>query len=201
VRIREAVHHFRGVRRPFAWWVGPGSFPLDLENRLRNHGLAPAESELGMSLELRELPARIDLPKCLTIRRVSSRQEIADFASIFASNWQPPDPEVAAFYQAATPFLLAPEVPMILFVGYLDGEPVSTSELFIGGGVAGLYAVATRREFRGRGIGSALTWAAAEDARRRGISTAVLQSSDDGKGIYARLGFRPCCQFTEYTLS
>lgn len=200
-RIRGAVDSFQSVKRPFAWWVGPGSRPFDLENRLQNHGLAPAESELGMSMDLRDLPPSLDHAKNLAIRCVASAQEVADFASVFASNWKPPDPAVAAFYSAGARVLLAPVSPMILFVGYFEGVPVSTSELFIGGGVAGLYSVATRREFRGQGIGSALTWAAANEARTRGISTAVLQSSADGKGLYTRLGFRRRCHFTEFTLS
>jgi len=198
-RIAEAINHFRGAARPFAWWVGPLSRPVDLEARLRRHGLAPAESELGMSMELRGLPAAVERPPDFEVRRAASAQEIADFSSVFASNWQPPDPSAAAFYKAAAPLLLAPDPPMILFVGYLAGKPVATSELFLGGGVAGLYGVATRREFRGRGIGTALTWAACEEARRRGVHTAVLQSSDDGKALYTRLGFGPCCHFTEFT--
>lgn len=200
-RIAEAVNYFRTARRPFAWWVGPLSRPLDLEARLRNHGLAPAESELGMSMALPDLTPHIERPKNLEVRRVASAREIADFASVFASNWQPPDPSAAAFYEAAAPLVLAPDSPMILFVGSLHGEPVATSELFIGGGVAGLYSIATLREYRARGIGSALTWTACDEARSRGIITAVLQSSSDGKRLYTRLGFRPCCYFTEYTFS
>jgi ribosomal protein S18 acetylase RimI-like enzyme len=61
--------------------------------------------------------------------------------------------------------------------------------------------VATKKEFRRRGLGSALTWAAADHARRQNISTVVLQSSNDGKGVYAPLGFREWCYFAEYTLA
>jgi ribosomal protein S18 acetylase RimI-like enzyme len=58
---------------------------------------------------------------------------------------------------------------MKLFLGYLDDEPVASSELFLTGRIAGLYSVCTRRACRERGIGSALTWTAWDDARRRGI--------------------------------
>ncbi|MGA8220588.1 MAG: GNAT family N-acetyltransferase [Candidatus Acidiferrales bacterium] len=203
VRIAEVVEHFRAANRPFAWWVGPSSRPLDLESRLRRHGLRPAESELGMSIELRDLPGKVTQPEGLEIRRVSSPQDVSDFAAIFAANWEPIDTAVLPFYTAATRILIEPRCPMILFVGAFEGVPVSCSELFIDrshGGVAGLYSIATRREFRRRGIGSALTWAAADEARRQGLSTVVLQSSDAGKGVYARLGFKPCCHFTEYKL-
>lgn len=199
-RIGEAVAHFRRARRPFAWWVGPGSRPLDLEDRLGRHGLVSAESELGMAMELRDLPRKPHAPENLVIRRVQSLSEIADSSAVFAANWEPPDPAALVFYTQAAPLLLRPECSMIFFVGYLDGQPVSTTELFIGGGVAGLYSVATKKEYRRRGIGSALTWAAADHARRQGLSTMVLQSSDAGKGVNARLGFRECCHLAEYTL-
>ncbi|MSV30654.1 MAG: hypothetical protein EXQ52_18200 [Bryobacterales bacterium] len=63
---------------------------------------------------------------------------------------------------------------------YFEGEPAATSELFLGGGVAGV------------------TWTAANEARREGVTTAVLQASESGQGVYFRLGFRACCQFCEY---
>lgn len=202
-RIAEVVQHFRAANRPFAWWVGPASRPLDLESRLPRHGFRPAESELGMFMELRDLPRKISHPEGLEIRRVSSPQDVADFAAVFAANWEPLDPAVLPFYSAAIPILLEPRCAMILFVGYFEGMPVSCSELFIdrsNGGVTGLYSIATRREFRRRGIGTVLTWAAAHEARRHGHSTVVLQPSDAGKGVYTRLGFKPCCHFTEYKL-
>src|SRR5689334_17888666 len=46
-RIAAALEHFRHAGRPFAWWVGPGSRPLDLEQRLEAQGLRAAGSELG----------------------------------------------------------------------------------------------------------------------------------------------------------
>jgi ribosomal protein S18 acetylase RimI-like enzyme len=199
-RIAEAVTHFRRAGRPFAWWMGPGSRPLDLEERLGRHGLVSAESELGMVLELRDLAPKPDTREDLVIRRVRSLREIADSSQVFAANSEPPDLAAIAFYTEAAPLLLRSECPMIHFVGYLDGQPVSTSELFIGGGVAGLYSVATKKEFRRRSFASALAWAAANYARRQGLSKMVLESSEAGKGVYARLGFRECCHFAEYTL-
>ena len=43
-RIGEAVARFREAGRPFSWWVGPGSRPLDLPVRLAAHGLRLAET-------------------------------------------------------------------------------------------------------------------------------------------------------------
>lgn len=198
-RIAEAVAYFTGVERPFAWWVGPGSRPLNLEDRLHDYGLEAKEYELAMAMELGDLPPKLESLQNLTVRRVTCAKELRDFAGVFAANWEPPDPAVFGFYQSAAPLLLQDQCPMKLFVGYLDDEPVASSELFLSGRTAGLYSVSTRREYRERGIGSTLTWTALDDARRRGIPTAVLESSGQGRGMYTRLGFNACCHFAEFT--
>ncbi|MBI1788299.1 MAG: GNAT family N-acetyltransferase [Acidobacteria bacterium] len=195
-RIAEAVGYFRAVNRPFAWWVGPGSRPLDLERRLEEHGLRAAESELGMALELAQLPAQVDAPAGLEVRRVLTPADLDGFLQVAAS--EPSDPAVAAFFQSAAPLLLEEDCPMRLFAGYLEGTPAAISELFVGGGVAGIHAVATRAEFRGQGIGSLMTWTAAAEGRRLGLPVATLQASEQGQGVYARLGFHACCRFVEY---
>lgn len=197
--ISRAAGHFRQARRPFAWWVGPSCRPLDIEARLQEMGFRAAECEIGMCVELRDL---WEAPHAagLTVERVSPSQHLQDLSQVLAANWQPPDSAVASFYQAAAPLLLAPDGRMRYFVGFIDGEPVAVSGLYLQGGVGGIYAVATRQAFRGRGFGSRLAWAAADEARRAGAKLAVLQAAEDGQAIYRRLGFQECCCFAEYAL-
>jgi hypothetical protein len=195
-RITEAVAYFTTFHRPFSWWVGPGSRPVGLEKRLREHGLETTKYELGMVMELSDLPPKFDCPEDLRVRLVTSTEELTDFASVFAANWQPPDPAVPVFYKCAAPVLLEERCPMKLFVGYLDEEPVATGELFLNRRITGLYSVCTKEERRRRRIGSALTWVALDQARCRGIPTAVLPFSDNGKRLYTFrvLNFhRPAC--------
>jgi GNAT superfamily N-acetyltransferase len=196
--ISRAAEYFRGVARPFTWWVGPSSRPLDIQERLQALGFCVAERETGMSVELRELK-EAPLPAGLAVQRVTASQHLEDFCSVLAENWVPPDPSVACFYQTAAPWMLETDSPLRHFVAYLDGEPAGVSSLYLEGGVGGIYSVASRRALRGRGIGSRLTWAAADEARRAGAALAVLQASSQGKTIYERLGFRGCCGFAEYT--
>lgn len=198
-RISEVIEYFRAVDRPFAWWIGPSARPFDLETHLRDHGLIAAECEVGMAMDVSELQPALDPPRNLAIERVCTARQIAAFAEVVAANWQPPDQTVIRFYSRAVPVLLANACPMQLFVGYLDDEPVATAELFTSGSLGGLYSVSTRPEFRRRGIGSAVTWHAAEWARCAGARTLALQSSEAGQSVYARLGFKACCNFAEYT--
>ena len=194
-RIAAAIGHFRDRGVPFAWWVSPVSRPADLGARLVAHGLV--EAELGMALDLARLPVAPP-PPGLVVRQVNSPAEVAEYAGVLAANWDPPDAAVVDFYACAAAAVLAPGCPARHYVGYLDGEPVATSECFLGHEAAGLYAVVTLPRARRRGIGTAMVKAALADARAAGYRTATLQASAGGQGIYARLGFLPCGAFREY---
>ena len=197
-RIAEAIGYFRRVERPFAWWVGPCSTPDNLAALLEQAGLCRSESEIGMAADLAALPASVQMPDGLAIRRVATRDELLDFAAVNAANWNPPDPYVIQFFALGADILLQPDCPMRLYVGYLDETAVASAETFLGGGVAGIHMVSTRREFQRRGIGLAMTWAAANAGRQAGMTTATLQASAEGQGVYERLGFRACCEFVEW---
>jgi len=196
--IHEAIDWFAERSHPFSWWVGPGDRPADLGQQLERAGLEPAESELAMALDLTALPG-IDLaPNGLSIRRVSTALELAEYARINAANWSPPDVQVVEFYVRAAPVILHPASPLWLYLGYLDGVPVATAELTIGGGVVGLYAISTLAEHRRRGYGSALTARPLRDAMEAGQQVAILQAAPDGVGVYRRLGFHDFGKIREY---
>jgi GNAT superfamily N-acetyltransferase len=197
-RVRGAVAHFREARRPFSWWVGPADRPRALGALLEDAGLAPAERELAMAMELSALTADEPAPAALSIVRVRTPAALADFAAVMADNWTPPDPDVPRFYAEGAAALLAPECPQRLYVGHAEGTPVAAVEATIAGSLVGLFNVATRTAWRRRGFGSAMTVHALREARTEGVRTAVLQASADGAHVYARIGFSPFGEVTEY---
>ena len=197
-RVREAIDYFRHAGRPFSWWVGPADRPAELGQLLAEAGLATAETELAMAADLSTLPEDVRSPDGLHIRRVRTASELRDFARLSAANWSPPDHHILRFYELAASALLAPGAPQWLYVGYLDGEPVATAELTVGGGVVGLYNISTQATYRRRGIGTALTLQPLSDALAAGYRTGVLQAAADAVGVYRRVGFEPFGDITEY---
>lgn len=195
-RIRAALDYFRDCGRPFTWWLGPCSRPLDLPARLEAHGLRASERELGMAIDLARLPEP-ETPDGAEIRRVRTERELSDFASVLAGLAELPDPDVAAFFVRAAPLVLEPDCPMRFYVAYVEGEPAATSELYVGGGAAGVHMVATSERFRRRGLGMALTWTALDEGRSLGQTVGTLQASEQGQPVYERLGFEPCGAFVE----
>lgn len=86
--------------------------------------------------------------------------------------------------------------PVRFFVGYADGKPVATSGVFVGHGVNEVEWVSTLPAYRGRGFGAALTWAA---TLADPSLPAVLLASDDGRPVYARMGYAALSRFTAWS--
>jgi ribosomal protein S18 acetylase RimI-like enzyme len=201
-RIARAIKHFRDAGRPFSWWVSPADRPRDLPDRLTKAGLGPAETHVAMAADLTVLTAEFSLPAGFRLERVRTPEQVREFSGAGANPLL--DSTDANFFTAATPALLAANCPVWLYVGYVDDTPVATSELTLSGsaarGVAGIYNVSTRLAFRKRGIGTAMTLRPLLDARAAGYRIAVLQASEEGKRVYARLGFQPIGEIQEYKL-
>ncbi|HUS15790.1 MAG TPA: GNAT family N-acetyltransferase [Chloroflexia bacterium] len=192
--IAAALAPFRARSLAVAWFVGPGSRPADLPQRLAGYGFRP-DAQPGLVADLIDLPAPAPLPRGFTVERVADAAGMADWtATLLRTDVFPAQAaRILADVQAEHPFQLHSAVHF--YLGRQDGAPVSTALLFLAAGVAGLYCVGTVPEQRGAGRGTAVTVAALEGARAAGYRWAGLQSSPMGLPIYERLGFRQVCRF------
>jgi ribosomal protein S18 acetylase RimI-like enzyme len=151
-----------------------------------------------MALDLQSLDASLSLPSQLTITRVSEKEQLNTWLRIMTVGSEIPEEGLKLLLDVVARRGL-PEDPAIhYYLGVLDGRPVATSLLSLGGGVAGIYNVATLPEVRRQGIGGALTVAPLLHASRLGYRIGVLQASPMGLNLYRRLGFREYCTFQAY---
>jgi len=111
------------------------------------------------------------------------------WAEALAAGYEIPLPLARMFGPATLGADMAPDAQTQFFAVLRDGQPVSTSMLYLADGLAGIYCVATLPEERGKGLGAHATAEALRIAQGLGYRVGVLQSSPAGHPVYLRLGF------------
>jgi GNAT superfamily N-acetyltransferase len=205
-RIAEIRDAYRRGDTGFVWWVAPFDTPEGLGTRLTNAGLTLEGNAPAMAASLDDVPFGEPPPHGLEIVPVTDAGTLGEFLTIVEADWLEWTGGEATPVQRRTLDAFAREIPRrfpsepapLRWIGRVDGRPVATSRVSLGGGVAGLYAILTLPSHRGRGIGRAMTLAALRAAADIGYRIAVLQSSDLGYGVYLKLGFRDLFTYDIY---
>lgn len=190
IQASIACMRSRGVSG--SWHLGPGMTPVDLGQRLVDHGFYYAGDDIGMAADLAILEPS-PLPHGLEIARVGTPEHLRVWVETLAQGFG--EGPGAAAWVGEIYLEIGLEHPQWRhYLGRLDGAPVATASLFLGAGVAGIYFVFTVPEARNRGIGSALTLAPLLEARALGYRIGVLGASSMGEPIYRRIGFGEYCR-------
>ena len=149
-----------------------------------------------MAIDLDRLPSDLEVPSGFTFEPV---QDLSTLRTWCGFTDQAPVAEALFAWGQTLGF--APKREIIHFLGRLDGRPVASATLVLGGGVAGIYNMMTVPDAQRRGIGSLMTVGPLEVARARGYRLGVLQSSQMGERLYRRLGFEEYCRIAIYLWS
>jgi GNAT superfamily N-acetyltransferase len=196
-KIAEVTNIFNAKNLPFSWWVGPNDTPFNLKEILISKGFAAKENDYGMHLDLEKyIPKKLDL---LTIKQVSNTKELKDFCDIHEKTYTNPEAYDIIFskipsssYQGKSPYRF--------YTGYFEGKPVTTGVLVFHADVVGIYFILTLKEDRRKGYATEMMNYLLTIAKEENQKIAVLQASEEGKKVYAKMGFNECCVFQEFAL-
>jgi len=191
----KLIQRFMAYHRPMTWLVCPSTQPADMRQRLQAHGWYVDEAP-GMALDLLTLDERAAQADDLSIERVSDHNMLRQWIRTMVIGSGMPEEALDLVLDIAAKHRFTPIPEVQFYLGSLKGEPVTTSLLFLHGGVAGIYNVATLPEARGHGYGAAITATPLLAARAMGYRIGVLQSSPMGLNVYHRLGFQPHGMFS-----
>jgi ribosomal protein S18 acetylase RimI-like enzyme len=150
----------------------------------------------GMAVELARLPDSTPHAAGLVIRPVEDLATLRLWTRIHAAGFGMPPSTTGPIYDLLAS--LGADRPLRFYLGYLDGQPVAISTLFLESDVAGIYDVATLPEARRKGIGAAMTLAPLLAMREAGCRVGILQSSAMGYYVYLRLGFVTVCKMEHF---
>lgn len=161
---------------------------LILAAGLERQGVGGIPSLALTSLDISPGGASVD------ILPVDDDATLADHVMIVASAFDFERDVLATVFTAR----LFDEAAWSAYIGYVDGEPVATTQLVVSDGVAGLYYVGTLEGHRGRGYGDAVTRHAIIQGGKRGCDISTLQASPAGYPVYKRMGFEDCGYYRSY---
>jgi GNAT superfamily N-acetyltransferase len=196
-KIGDVMAVSRGHQRSCMWKVTPSSRPLDLADRLLDHGFVNIANPAGMVKDLGDLPA-LDLADGVMIERVVTEGQLDDWLEVMRNGFGLAADMIR--WQKAALMTVGFEVNGAIrhYIAYWEGKPAGISTVFLDGEVAGIYYVATVPAVRNKGIGTAVTLVALQDARAEGCRLAGLEASTMGYPVYARMGFREVCRVGRY---
>jgi GNAT superfamily N-acetyltransferase len=195
--LQAAIEHYRQKNFAFTIWAEENQLGPNVREIAARAGFSATNREPGMLLDLQAyVPA--SAPHHANIRPVSALPDIMDSAGIVARNWRPPDSNVITYYARVAPAILAGNSGVFIYLYYHEASPVASIQMLLSEETtAGIYNLSTLGEYRGRGIGTALMTYALNQAQKLGCRYAVLQASEDGPGIYQRLGFEVITYYSE----
>lgn len=194
--IEHVYGYFQQQHLLFLWFVGPSSRPANLGQILEEHGLAHVETEPIMALDLRKMHTDIPVSSRLVIHPVTTPEQLLQWIRVWL--FVCPEELIQQCFALYSGLDLYSQGPIRLYLGTIDGEPVATSDLFLGEEAASVGHVVTLSDYRGQGIGGSMTLAPLQEAQKSGYTTGVLSASPMGISIYRRIGFQECGTFSVY---
>ena len=196
-RILQATVHFNARGLEWAYWVCTDWIEEKLRKRARRiferHNLRFSVELPGMIAD-RLLPPERNLPE-MEFRRVSDQRTRTAFCTLGSLCFNVP---LVWFNEVFDNDLVWKNFAG--YVGYVGGEPVSSTATVTSSGAIGVYNVATLPRHQRQGYGEAVMRHAIQQAHREfGIERTILQSTPQGFPLYVRMGYRTVTKVAVYS--
>ena len=196
--VGAIVAYFKQDETPFMWLIGPTTQPKNLDKVLLKQGLVLEEDLIGMTLDLSNYDEECSDHDTMQIQRCVSSMQVNDFGYVHSSTTE--NMAQGELWSRMMRAEWTEQEPLELYVGISNDVPVTTGILFVYGGVAGIYCLATMPAEREKGFGSAMMRFLLKRAKSLNYDVAVVKAPTDQVNFYRDFGFNPACVFQTFTL-
>ena len=134
------------------------------------------------------------------IKEVSSRIEMNDFSEILSSIFGNSKESfyVKEYYKLITQNDLYKNSSIKYYIGYYNGNAVSTGCLYFTEESIGIYDISTSLHFRKQGFGTAMFNYLLSKIKNDKREYCILQASEDGVKMYKNFGFKEVIKINIY---
>ena len=188
--VEEIYTAFEEHGLPITVILTPKSGPEEIQAHLEARGLSMIISNPAMVADLMKLKQERPSPEGLSIDCITDDSGMDLFRDIYYEGFEENRGTLDYHVNSTKMLGYATDFPIRSYVGYMNDEPVATSQLIYLGGVAGLFSVVVLPEHRGRGLGTAMTLDTLRMAIPEGYRFGVLWATPMGINIYRKLGFQ-----------
>lgn len=199
--VETVLSHAKEWSVPLGWFLAPGTTPTDIADKLEQHGLIYEEDEPGMAVDLQSLPDHVPTPDHFRVVEVLDLPTLETWIETWGESYNAPHAKRQNRFDFRARQGLNADSAYRSFLAYVGDQPVATSELFLGAGVAAVVWVGTIPSARRQGLGAAVTLGPLLEARKLGYRIGALQSSPMGYAVYQQMGFEEYCRMPVYIWS
>jgi hypothetical protein len=196
--IQNVLQKIKAGDLPRTWVVGPSTVPARLGKHLEKYGFQKDERS-GMALDFNKCKTLAEEPKDIDVQVVQDQILLQDWMdTVFQHRFrQQENITHSGFEQVMRRLLHDPQVTF--YIAYQNRRPVSTCMLVFAGGVAGLHCLSKEDNTDDSNVAlHAVLSAAVNGALLLGYRYAVVESKEEYKPHFKRLGFKQICTINHY---
>jgi GNAT superfamily N-acetyltransferase len=188
--VDEQIAYFERIGMRFEWKVFEHDTPHDLKDRLAARGFEVDDDEAVMVLDVASAPDALLAPITHDIRKLTTVEEVADMAAIWAQVW--PDRADNSGVDMIRHDIVQNLGYISVYVAYIDGVPASTARIDFppGSQFGGLWGGSTVPAYRKYGLYTELLAVRVQEARARGVRFLNVDASSMSRPILEKFGFQ-----------
>lgn len=197
--VKDAICAMKKVydhKKQFCWWFTDFVKPQSLRESLEQEGFHKGSAFLGMVFDLAN---PIKLPKeiaGISVNSVNHKEQLIEWIKPMQVAFEIDD--ASSHFCAGSLARLFDDPRFKHFYVEDKGKIVGVGSLFTENGVSGFYNLGVLPEYRKQHIATALKCHRLTVSQSLGSKFAILQSSDMGRDLDQRLGFKPVFDFVPY---